>query len=361
MSKKITHLLFTLLTIANIRAKEPVEPIWYTDIDSAMVAAKESNKILMLYFSYSKYHKDAIEQFNNKIFSQDEFKQWANTHVVLLRIDEDTNGISNERNQFVQKKIFKVSSNYETFYFLGVNGEVHGAFTGRSLECNLSVWLQKINEIISNPTYGTFSLNGDTTPRNEKIKPFKPKTITVWKIGDEFKKNTMRPDFVKKIYDMELELDVQVFSYKNFFENYHNYSFEELSPDILLLEENYNMPLALLYEKSINFKKKYFLGTIRKYKSHPETLGTMGTSELMLYKRSPYYNELYKFLIKEAGYVNREPKNCLPCLVIHLFIKSEEMPQKPIDRFMKEYDIKKGRTPKDTIPKGKRMEVVTLK
>ena len=81
--KKIILILFLIVGTYNLEAQELK---WYTDMNQAMKVSKKTKKPLMLFFTGSDWC-GWCKKLTASVFSQPEFKTWAEKNVVLLELD----------------------------------------------------------------------------------------------------------------------------------------------------------------------------------------------------------------------------------------------------------------------------------
>jgi protein disulfide-isomerase len=65
-------------------SKEDV--VWHTDFNKAMELSKKENKPMMLFFTGSDWCGWCVK-LKKEVFSQSEFKQWAQDNVILVEVD----------------------------------------------------------------------------------------------------------------------------------------------------------------------------------------------------------------------------------------------------------------------------------
>ena len=82
MKKIIVFLLFTFCVIEG----QAQELKWFTDVKEAVAIGNKEKKPLMLFFTGSDWC-GWCKRLTASVFSQDEFKKWAEKNVVLLELD----------------------------------------------------------------------------------------------------------------------------------------------------------------------------------------------------------------------------------------------------------------------------------
>ena len=81
--KKLVFILVFFWTIQSVGAQELT---WQTDINKAIELSAKSKKPLMLFFTGSDWC-GWCKKLTASVFSQPEFKTWADKNVVLLELD----------------------------------------------------------------------------------------------------------------------------------------------------------------------------------------------------------------------------------------------------------------------------------
>lgn len=77
-------ILFLLLFISGLINAQ--ELVWHTDAQKAIEISNKTKKPLMLFFTGSDWCGWCIK-LQKEVFTQPEFKKWANENVVLLELD----------------------------------------------------------------------------------------------------------------------------------------------------------------------------------------------------------------------------------------------------------------------------------
>jgi protein disulfide-isomerase len=76
--------LTSLQLFAQKAAKEDI--VWHTDLNKAIELSKKENKPMMLFFTGSDWCGWCVK-LKKEVFSQSEFKQWAQDNVILVEVD----------------------------------------------------------------------------------------------------------------------------------------------------------------------------------------------------------------------------------------------------------------------------------
>jgi protein disulfide-isomerase len=76
--------LTSLQLFAQKAAKEDI--VWHTDLNKAIELSKKENKPMMLFFTGSDWCGWCVK-LKKEVFSQNEFKQWAQDNVILVEVD----------------------------------------------------------------------------------------------------------------------------------------------------------------------------------------------------------------------------------------------------------------------------------
>jgi thioredoxin-related protein len=119
--KTIALLSFIFLTglssFAQKAAKE--ELVWHTDLNKAIEVANKENKPMMLFFTGSDWCGWCMK-LQKEVFTQSEFKKWAQDNVVLVEVDFPRANIQTEevktQNRMLQQQ-FAVRG-YPTCWFI---------------------------------------------------------------------------------------------------------------------------------------------------------------------------------------------------------------------------------------------------
>ena len=81
----LSIILFTGLTaFAQKSAKEDL--VWHTDLNKAIEIANKENKPMMLFFTGSDWCGWCV-RLQKEVFTQVEFKEWAQKNVILVEVD----------------------------------------------------------------------------------------------------------------------------------------------------------------------------------------------------------------------------------------------------------------------------------
>lgn len=79
-------LLFILLFTACNNGQSPENLNWQTNLEEAVAQAKKENKAVLVNFTGSDWCKWCIK-LNDEVFTQDEFENYAEKNLVLVRLD----------------------------------------------------------------------------------------------------------------------------------------------------------------------------------------------------------------------------------------------------------------------------------
>ena len=114
-----TIALFTLLLTAQLGFAQKAALTWYTDINEATAIAKKENKPMMLFFTGSDWCGWCVK-LQKEVFTQSEFKKWAQDNVILVEVDFPKANIQTEevktQNRMLQQQ-FAVRG-YPTCWFI---------------------------------------------------------------------------------------------------------------------------------------------------------------------------------------------------------------------------------------------------
>lgn len=81
----LSIILFTgLTTFAQKSAKDDL--VWHTDLNKAIELANKQDKPLMLFFTGSDWCGWCVK-LQKEVFTQNEFKKWAQDNVILVEVD----------------------------------------------------------------------------------------------------------------------------------------------------------------------------------------------------------------------------------------------------------------------------------
>ena len=119
--KTIALLSFLFLTslssIAQKSAKEDL--VWHTDLNKAIALSNKEHKPMMLFFTGSDWCGWCVK-LQKEVFTQSEFKQWAEDNVILVEVDFPRANIQTEevktQNRMLQQQ-FAVRG-YPTCWFV---------------------------------------------------------------------------------------------------------------------------------------------------------------------------------------------------------------------------------------------------
>jgi protein disulfide-isomerase len=76
--------LTSLQLFAQKASKEDI--VWHTDLNKAIELSNKENKPMMLFFTGSDWCGWCVK-LKKEVFSQSEFKQWAQDNVILVEVD----------------------------------------------------------------------------------------------------------------------------------------------------------------------------------------------------------------------------------------------------------------------------------
>ncbi|WP_064966409.1 thioredoxin family protein [Tenacibaculum ovolyticum] len=110
---KIIFLTFVLVGATIVKAQEPKNVTWLTNIEEAQKIAKEKNKKVFVYFSGSDWCKPCKE-LKNEVLSSEEFKKKALLEYVLVNIDFPRN-----RRKLTKERISYIEESAEKYNNLG--------------------------------------------------------------------------------------------------------------------------------------------------------------------------------------------------------------------------------------------------
>jgi protein disulfide-isomerase len=110
--------LITLLLIVGSFAVEAQEPVWQTDVNTALKISKKNKKPLLLFFTGSDWCGWCI-RLQKEVLKTPEFAKWAKENVVLVELDfprktAQTPEIKKQNNELQQA--FGIQG-YPTIYF----------------------------------------------------------------------------------------------------------------------------------------------------------------------------------------------------------------------------------------------------
>ncbi len=112
--------LTSLQLFAQKAAKEDI--VWHTDLNKAIELSKKENKPMMLFFTGSDWCGWCVK-LKKEVFSQSEFKQWAQDNVILVEVDfPKTTAQSEElktQNRMLQQQF--VVRGYPTCFFVNAD------------------------------------------------------------------------------------------------------------------------------------------------------------------------------------------------------------------------------------------------
>jgi disulfide reductase len=88
--KKVTLVLFTLLFLvvscSDNKTQTSDNLIWTTDLEKAIETAKAENKAVLVNFTGSDWCVWCFK-LSDEVFSQDEFKEYADENLILVKVD----------------------------------------------------------------------------------------------------------------------------------------------------------------------------------------------------------------------------------------------------------------------------------
>jgi protein disulfide-isomerase len=148
-------LLTSLTSFAQKTAKEDL--VWHTDLNKAIELANKENKPMMLFFTGSDWCGWCV-RLQKEVFTQVEFKEWAQKNVILVEVDFPRANIQTEevktQNRNLQQQ-FAVRG-YPTCWFVKADklkdGKVNFAQLGsKGYEAGGPVYWIKSATAISKP------------------------------------------------------------------------------------------------------------------------------------------------------------------------------------------------------------------
>lgn len=77
--------LFLVLPLA--AQKKGYDLNWRSDFDQAKIVAKQSNKLILIYFTSSDASTTASKSLNEDFFYTEKFKNLADDHLILVRVN----------------------------------------------------------------------------------------------------------------------------------------------------------------------------------------------------------------------------------------------------------------------------------
>lgn len=124
---------------------------WSTDYKKALKESKETGKPILAEFTGSDWCGFCIKQ-NKEVFSTDEFKAWAEEHVILLELDFPTPKKREEMSEELKEQNAKLKEKfgvggYPTVVFLGHNEVELSRLVGYP-SGGAKKWIKKANEIV---------------------------------------------------------------------------------------------------------------------------------------------------------------------------------------------------------------------
>ncbi len=88
--KKVTLVLFALLLLVvacgDNKTRTTDNLNWTTDLEKAIETAKAENKAVLINFTSSDWCKWCFK-LSDEVFSQDEFKKYADENLILVKVD----------------------------------------------------------------------------------------------------------------------------------------------------------------------------------------------------------------------------------------------------------------------------------
>jgi thioredoxin-related protein len=112
--------LTSLTSFAQKTAKEDI--VWHTDLNKAIELANKQNKPMMLFFTGSDWCGWCVK-LQKEVFTQVEFKKWAQDNVILVEVDFPRANIQTEevkaQNRSLQQQ-FAVRG-YPTCWFVNAD------------------------------------------------------------------------------------------------------------------------------------------------------------------------------------------------------------------------------------------------
>ena len=123
MKNLTLSLLF--LSFISLSYSQQNKLVWHEDLKEAVAISQKEKKPIMLFFTGSDWCGWCI-RLKKEVFSQDEFKDWADENVVLLEADfprgKPTLGDARE----IKKRVGGDVRGYPTILFLDAEGKVKG-------------------------------------------------------------------------------------------------------------------------------------------------------------------------------------------------------------------------------------------
>lgn len=135
--------------------EEEKELEWLTSYETALETAREEGKPILANFTGSDWCPPCIAQ-EQEVFSTDEFREWAEEHVVLLLLDfprsKPQSDEVKEQNRELQQK-YGVRG-LPTIIVLGVDGEEgeDARWVGYGRGMGVEKWIERTQEAVDNAT-----------------------------------------------------------------------------------------------------------------------------------------------------------------------------------------------------------------
>ena len=155
--KTIALLSLLLLTSLQLFGQKAAieDVVWHTDLNKAMELSKKENKPMMLFFTGSDWCGWCV-RLQKEVFTQSEFKQWAQDNVILVEVDFPKLTVQPEalktQNRMLQQQFAVVG--YPTCWFVNADKLKDGKLNFTKLGTKgyeaggPANWVTKASEII---------------------------------------------------------------------------------------------------------------------------------------------------------------------------------------------------------------------
>ncbi len=110
--------LTSLQLFAQKVAKEDI--VWHTDLNKAIELSKKENKPMMLFFTGSDWC-GWCKKLQKEVFTQSEFKKWAQDNVILVEVDFPSASVPQEEELKTQNRMLQQQfavRGYPTCFFV---------------------------------------------------------------------------------------------------------------------------------------------------------------------------------------------------------------------------------------------------